>query len=916
MRHWSQLAIRNWRAERRRTFGALLAITLGAAAVVWVTCSYESVRRTTLGWAADYIGNAHLSLSSPLGKFDVLPQRLVGRIAEVPNVAVVVPTLQRVMPADAWPRPLAVGGAPPPADPAANSPPVDFFGIDLEREFLVRSYSIVAGRQLSEEDDRACVLEAAFAEERRLGIGDYLVAWPLPGDEPVQIEIVGLFDRKRIAAFQKPQALMSLAPLQRIARKSALVTSIDVVLEDDSPDAMELAAAYIRGVGRRVAGNVSVRSAEGKMRQIEFAQTQQKFMLTVLASVAMLTALFIILGTLSMGMVERVAQLGLMRCVGVTRLQLGLVVLLEILPVGLLGVLLAVPVGLAMSAATVRFVPDYVGQFAISYDGIALAVAAGLITTLAAGLLPALAALSVSPLDAARPRSRRTASPAVWIVTLAAIGALAFQHYYLVDRTRRSIDFVFAAAGAVVVLYVAYALFAPILIRVVSAPAVRLCALLLRVRYRLLHEQVGNAVWRSAGICCGLMVGLSLIVTLLTLNESWRESWRFPTRFPSAYVWSFAQLPNNSDDIIRSVPGVGKFATANSVNVVVEEMPVIGAEILRSFTYFMAVDPDTFTDVVQLDYIEGDEQTARALLKEGGHIVVTDDFARSRNKHLGDTVKVFFTSNTHVPFKVAAVIRSPAIDVAATYFQLQSTYSAVASGSVIGTLDDLQRNFDIRGRNVVLLNFDLPPDEGPPAEWPPPPYSAEGQALDPAAYDERIPLAERWARQRERDVLTRLQRQLNAPQTYVGAIAELKAQIDTQLIRVTALLGAIPLFALLVAAFGVANLMAANVAARARQLAILRAVGATRGLVLRLVFGEATVLGVLGSALGLALGAHLAYNVIDLIERMWGLRMTFHLPVPFIAAAAGLTIALCIVAGVLPARRAARTNVVEALHVA
>lgn len=916
MRHWSQLAIRNWRAESRRTLGALLAITLGGAAIVWVTSSYESVRETTLGWAEDYIGSAHLSLSSPLGKFDVLPERLIPRIEQVHNVKTAIPVLQRVIRADFWPRPLAVGGAPLPEQPAANTPDFDFFGIDLKKEFLVRSYPLVDGRELRPGDDLACVLEAAFAEERRLGVGDFLVAWPTPGEPPVEIEVVGLFDRKRIASFQKPQALMAIDPLQRITRKSSLVTSIDVVLEDPSREALELAATRIRGVAKRVAGNVSLRSAEGKMRQIDYAQLQQSFMLAVLASVAMLTALFIILGTLSMGMVERVAQLGLARCVGVTRLQLAVIVLLEVVPLGILGVILAIPVGLAMSAATVQLVPEYVGQFAISVDGITLAVASGLVTTLVAGLLPGVAALSVSPLEATRPRGRRTGTQAIWLVTLTAVAALLFQHFYLVEYTRRSIDFVFSAALAVIALYFAYALFAPILIRVVSAPAVRICAWVLRIRYRLLQEQVGNAVWRSAGICCGLMVGLSLIVTLLTLNESWRESWRFPTRFPSAYIWSFAQLPNDTDDVIRSVSGVGKFTTANSVNVVVEEMPLIGADILRSWTYYMACDPDSFTALVQLEYVEGDEETAWNLLREGGHVIVTDDFSRSRNKHVGDSVKVFFPSNIPVNFKVAAVIRSPAIDVAATYFQLQSTYSAVASGSVIGTLDDLQRNFNIRGRNVVLLNFDLPADQGPPPDWPPPPHSAEGLALRSEAYDQQVPLDERWTNYREREVLSAICRQLNAPQASGGTIAALKAQIDSQLIQVTALLGAIPVFALLVAAFGVANLMSANVAARSRQLAVLRAVGATRGLVLRLVFGEAVVLGVLGSAMGLGLGAHLAYNVIDLIERMWGLRMTFHLPVVFVSAAAALTIVLCIIAGVLPARRAARTNVVEALHVA
>jgi putative ABC transport system permease protein len=118
-----------------------------------------------------------------------------------------------------------------------------------------------------------------------------------------------------------------------------------------------------------------------------------------------------------------------------------------------------------------------------------------------------------------------------------------------------------------------------------------------------------------------------------------------------------------------------------------------------------------------------------------------------------------------------------------------------------------------------------------------------------------------------------------------------------------------------VAAIGVANLMTANVASRVKQLATLRAVGATRSLVLRMVIGEALILGLLGSGLGLGLGLHLAWNVSTMTERMWGYVFPFQVPWGFVAAAIGLTVGLCVLAGMGPARHASRTNVIEALHV-
>jgi putative ABC transport system permease protein len=176
-------------------------------------------------------------------------------------------------------------------------------------------------------------------------------------------------------------------------------------------------------------------------------------------------------------------------------------------------------------------------------------------------------------------------------------------------------------------------------------------------------------------------------------------------------------------------------------------------------------------------------------------------------------------------------------------------------------------------------------------------------------------LERRWRRWREAQVLEEVRRRLAAPQVYSGTVAELKDEIDAELTRVTLLLTAIPGVALLVAAIGVANLMTANVTARAKQLAILRAVGATRGLVLRMVVGEALVLGLLGSALGLALGLHLAANITELVDRMWGFRVALRLPWGYVIATILLTVGLCIVAGALPARHASRTDIVDALHV-
>lgn len=926
MQHWSALATRNWRVKRTRTAGAVLAIALGTGAVVWVTCCYESVQRTVMEWAETHVGRSHITIQSPLGKYDTLPQRIVGQIEPVEGVRQVVPLLVRRLPSAAERR-----TAPRPANQRFwTMPDVDFHGLDLERESAIRDWSerlMPGGRMLRAEDDAACVLEQSIAEEQGVGVGDRLLVWRGPFDDqpPFELEIVGVIHRERVARFQKGVALVQLPTLQRISGTFALVNSVEVVLDNPTIENVRLVGARIQAALQGFP-QVYMRSSEARMQQINLAQRQQQVVLVLMSCMALLTALFIILSTLSMGMIERLAQLGLLRCVGMTGGQLAVLVVAEVLPLGLLGVALGVPIGLHLTQWTVWAVPEYVGRFAISTWGVGLACGAGLLTTLLAAVLPAVAALGVSPLEATRPRARRTG--AHWLVAAAVIAftLLGVQHLIIGYRVQRDLEFVQWSAAAVVLLYMIYAALAPLLVYIASRLAVPLTARVLGVRAVLLQDQVGHAVWRSAGICCGLMVGLSLIVGLVVFSTSFKTGWQFPSQFPAAYIWSDEQIPGEAAAAaLRAVPGVANFTTANAPNVIVEERPLFNEELLKSITWFLGIDPESFFRLIQMEFVEGDRDSAIALLEQGGHVLVAADFARTRKKGVteirdpdgrilqSNDVRVWF-NNRWTTFKVAGVIDSPALDIAASYFQVQSEAKMAAVGSVIGSNADLRRLFGVDGTRLILLNFDLGA-EPIPADWPPPLGSPEGRMLSHMHYNEKIPLERRWQNYRETRVLQEVCRRINAPARY-GTATELKDEIDGELTRLTYLLTAVPSMALLVAALGVANLMTANVASRTKQLATLRAVGATRGLVLRLVIGEALVLGVLGSALGLVLGLHLAWNVRTMTLRMWGYELPFAVPWDMVALAVGMTVGLCVLAAIVPARYAARTNVIEALRVA
>jgi len=121
--------------------------------------------------------------------------------------------------------------------------------------------------------------------------------------------------------------------------------------------------------------------------------------------------------------------------------------------------------------------------------------------------------------------------------------------------------------------------------------------------------------------------------------------------------------------------------------------------------------------------------------------------------------------------------------------------------------------------------------------------------------------------------------------------------------------GALGSISLLVGAVGIATIMTIAVAERTGEIGLLVALGAPRRSILGLFLGEAVALSAFGGLLGLLLGIGLAQLLHLLLPAL-----PVHTPFSFVALAEALTIVIGLLAGVLPARRAARLNAVDALR--
>ncbi len=121
--------------------------------------------------------------------------------------------------------------------------------------------------------------------------------------------------------------------------------------------------------------------------------------------------------------------------------------------------------------------------------------------------------------------------------------------------------------------------------------------------------------------------------------------------------------------------------------------------------------------------------------------------------------------------------------------------------------------------------------------------------------------------------------------------------------------GALGGISLLVGAVGILTIMTIAVTERTAEIGLLRALGASRGQILLLFLGEAVVLAMLGGMAGLIAGAG-GGQLLHLVMPA----LPVHTPWGYVLAAETIAAIIGVLAGVLPARRAARMDPVVALR--
>jgi putative ABC transport system permease protein len=134
-----------------------------------------------------------------------------------------------------------------------------------------------------------------------------------------------------------------------------------------------------------------------------------------------------------------------------------------------------------------------------------------------------------------------------------------------------------------------------------------------------------------------------------------------------------------------------------------------------------------------------------------------------------------------------------------------------------------------------------------------------------------------------------------------------EAQVNTILVMFNALLA----LAVIIAMVGITNTLALSVFERTREIGLLRAVGMTRGQIRRMIRWESIIVAVIGALLGVVLGLFFGV-VVTLALASQGIDV-LAIPVGQIIGLVIFGVAAGLLAAIVPARRAAKLNILEAI---
>ena len=747
------------------------------------------------------------------------------------------------------------------------------YGVDLLTDSLLREHQLV-GASLDLENALGFIAppdSIALTESlsKRLGfpLGAPISLVTSRGVRRYTVRAL-LKEEGTARAFAGSFALMDLPVAQIALGKEGKLDVIDLTVQEGEE---------IDGVRERLAAQLrdtaQVQRPSERGEQVESLLASFRVGLFFVSLVALFVGVFLIYNTVSVSVVQRRREIGILRCLGITRRQVLALFVLEALALAFAGSLIGLLAGILLARGAIGSVTQTVSNLYFPLDAnhavltlreVWLGFASGVGVAILAALHPAWEAARIGPIEGARQepwRARKRGlaraaraglallvlAPLLWIFTPPHLGAVA----------KFSLGM-----GAMFLFLLALCFLSPMVIMGWTATIRYWLKPGVWIAGKIAADALARSSVRAGMTVSTLMISLAAIFTVAALVHSVRLS-----------LLSWVDQMVTADLVVHS-----SAKTAGSYNVPLKEE--LAAELrnirgvrlvdryrlIRSTYQGRPIVIESFSardagSARNLPVVEGDGAEVLRRMGAGEGVVVSESFESKFGKRRGDRIELATPSGL-VSFPILAVYVDYSSDAGSVLLD-RAVYSKLWG-------DDLVDAFDL---------------------W-----------LDRGANPESV-IQEIRERYGERY------------QLFVNTHSELKqavVDIMEQSFRVNY---AVEIVAVVVAVFSVINTLLASVMDRTQEIGVLRALGATQEQIRRILVVEAGSMGFLGGLLGLISGTIMSYHhVVYNTKVLTGWTFQYSYPLGVAASCVVLSVFLCLLAGYVPARRAAALNIVEAIE--
>ena len=586
-----------------------------------------------------------------------------------------------------------------------------------------------------------------------------------------------------------------------------------------------------------------------------------RYALLAFAFVALFVGSFVIANTLSITIAQRTREFATLRTIGASRRQVLWAVVLEALIVGFVASVVGLFLGLGLAKILNKlFVAVGIdlpqGNTVFATRTIVVSLVVGTLITLLASLRPARRATRVPPIAAVREGSVLPVSrwakygPVTSLVVL--LVAIGLVCFGALASGIATGPRLLAIGLGVLLLFFGVSMNAAKIVRPLAAVLGAPARSIGGAPGILARDNAMRNPSRTASTASALMIGLALVTFVAIFGQGLRAS--FEDAVNKLFIADYAVTSNTA--FVPMSAAVGKGLVGKPGIEVVSPIRAGSAKFLGSVRDVSAVDAQV-PKVIHLDWKQGSNSIPGRLGTTG--FFTSSKFAKSNDLHVGSRVVFQFPSGKTVTVN------------------LLGTYDEPKGGSPFGDA--------VLSTTLFDANISQPQDQMVLINSPGGVNSANTATLD----DDLQGFADAKLQTRS-EFITNSEKPIN---------------------RLLNLLYVLLALSVIVSLFGIVNTLVLTVFERTRELGMLRAVGMTRIQTRMMIRYESIVTALMGAALGIAVGTFLGALIVHALSSQG---LVFSYPVLTIFYFVVAAIFVGVLAAIVPARRAARLNVLEALQ--